>query len=99
LVLLPLFASSNTEEGKMVSSLERLTLINAEERYSMVWVVFFFTVMYSMLGHILLYFFDEKRKSYQVHINEDASELTEAEISLHTVLLRGLNKSIPIKKA
>lgn len=97
LVLLPLFASSNSD--KVISSLERLTLINAEDQYSMVWVVFFFTVMYSMLGHILLYFFDEKRKSFQVQINEDPSELTEVEISNHSVLLRGLNKKIPIKRA
>jgi len=63
-VLLPLFSTSSG--AGTVTSLERLTLINAQDRYSMVWIVFFFTVMYSMLGHILLYFFDEKRKSFSV---------------------------------
>lgn len=29
----------------------------------------------------------------------DATDLTEAEISLHSVLLRGINKEIPIKIA
>ena len=97
-VLLPLFSTSDGP-ATAISSLEKLTLINAQGRYSMVWVVFFFTVMYSMLGHILLYFFDEKRKSFQVQANEDPNELTEVEISNHSLLLRGMNKKIPIKRA
>jgi len=62
----------------------------------MVWVVFFFTILYSLLGHILLYYFDEKRKSLQVQIHDDPTELTEVEIANHTVLLRGINKNMPI---
>jgi hypothetical protein len=62
----------------------------------MVWVVFFFTVVYSMFGHILLYFFEEKRKQLSVEFKEDASDITDAEISSHSVLLRGINRSLPL---
>lgn len=65
----------------------------------MVWVVFFFTIVYSLLGHILLYYFDEKRKHLQMQTNEDPTDLTEVEISMHAVLLRGINKKVGIKKA
>jgi hypothetical protein len=63
---LPLFATSKNVDAAMLSSLERLTLINAQDGYSMVWVVFFFTIVYSLLGHILFYYFDEKRKHLQM---------------------------------
>lgn len=65
----------------------------------MVWVVFFFTIVYSLLGHILLYYFDEKRKHLSMQTNEDPSEFTEVDISMHAVLLRGLNKKICIERA
>lgn len=32
-------------------------------------------------------------------MNEDPTELTEVEISMHSVLLRGINKKISIKRA
>ncbi|CDW80277.1 integral membrane protein [Stylonychia lemnae] len=103
-ILLPLFLTSKDQNHEVIaasqsSSLERLTLINAQERYSMVWVVFFFTILYSLLGHILLYYFDEKRKALQVQIHDDKTVLTELEISNHSVLLRGINKNIPIRYA
>jgi hypothetical protein len=34
-----------------------------------------------------------------MQINEDPTELTEVEISMHSVLLRGINKKISIKRA
>jgi hypothetical protein len=78
-VLLPLFLFSENSENNnaITSSLEKLTLIHAEKQYSMVWVVFFFTVMYSMLGHIFIYFFEEKRKSLAVEYSSDPTGLTE----------------------
>lgn len=76
-----------------------MTIINAQGQYYRVWVVFFFTVVYSVMGHMLLYFFEEKRNSWKVNMGDDPSELTEVEISAHTVLLRGLNKDLPLMKA
>ena len=63
------------------------------------WVVFFFTIVYSMLGQILIYFFEEKRRSLHIDFTEDIEELTEVEISQHSVLIRGLNKNIPLENA
>ena len=45
------------------------------------WIVFFFTIVYSMLGQILIYFFEEKRRSLHIDFTEDIEELTEVEIS------------------
>jgi hypothetical protein len=74
-------------------------LINAKNKTALVWAVFFFTVVYSMLGHIFLHFYDEKRKALQVHnLNIDPTQLTEQDISMHTVLLRGINKEVPLEK-
>ena len=53
-----------------------------------------------MMGHMLLFFFEEKRKQWKVKIqNIDPSDMTEAEISMHSLLLRGINKTLPIKEA
>jgi hypothetical protein len=76
-----------------------MTVINAYGQYYRVWVVFFFTVVYSMMGHMVLYFFEEKRKQWKVNMNDDPSELTEVEISSHTVLLRNLNPNLSLQKA
>lgn len=61
LVLLPLFLTVENSEAETSSILEKMTLINAKGQYYRVWVVFFFTVAYSMMGHMLVYFFEEKR--------------------------------------
>ena len=42
--------------------LDHMTMLNVTGEYGIVWTVFFFTVIYSVMGHILLYFFEEKRK-------------------------------------
>lgn len=95
-VLLPVFRYA---DSKVIvnSYLERLTLINAKDQYYQVWIVFFFTIVYSMLGHMLLYFFEEKRKALQFDLTTDANTITEVEISNHTILLRGINKKLPLK--
>lgn len=100
LVLLPIYILNfNSEEVQITSFLERLTLISVQGKYYSVWIVFFFTVVYSLMGHMLIYFFEEKRKSWKVDIKEDPTELTESEISLHSVLLRGINEDIPLQEA
>lgn len=75
-----------------------LTLVNVynvEGQEYNVWIVIFFTVLYSVMGHILLYSFEEKRKELKVESKDDPTELTEAEIAMHSLLLRGLNTDIP----
>lgn len=44
------------------SLLDNLTMINVTGEYGAVWTVFFFTVIYSVMGHLLLFSFEEKRK-------------------------------------
>ena len=65
----------------------------------MVWVVFCFTLIYSMLGHIMIYFFEEKRKQLQIEFNDEAYDFTDVEISNHSVLIRGINKNMSRKWA
>lgn len=79
-----------------------LTLVNVynvEGQEYNVWIVIFFTVLYSVMGHILLYSFEEKRKELKVESKDDPTELTEAEIAMHSLLLRGLNTGIPVAVA
>jgi hypothetical protein len=53
-----------------------------------------------MMGHMLLFFFEEKRKQWKVNVkNLDPTEMTEVEISMHSVLIRGINREIPLKEA
>jgi len=95
--LLPMFATGEAQE---VTSLETLTLTNIMEESYKAYVVLFFTVLYSMMGHMLLFFFDEKRKQWKVDTeNMDPTEMTEIEISYHSLIVRGVNESVPWAKA
>ena len=80
--------------------MDMITLVNliGEGSYN-VWIVLFFTILYSVMGHMLLYQFEEKRKELKIEANQDPLELTESEITTHTILLRGLNPDIPLKEA
>lgn len=94
-----MFATADTTSGTTVTSfLQTLTLYNAKDQPSRVWMVFFFTIVYSMLGHIFLHFYDEKKKALQVESqNLDPDGLTENQISMHSVLLRGISKNMPLE--
>ena len=94
-ILLPIYVIAGRDRKEEVASLlQKLTLINASDHYKVIWVVFFFVVAYSMFGHIMIFFFDDKRKQFQVQLNQDVSEITDHEISLHSVLMRGINREL-----
>lgn len=79
--------------------LEYMTLVNASGSSYRVWIVFFFTMVYSLMGHMFLYFFEEKKKSFKSKLNEDPTELTEVDISSHSLILKGLGRTVPLEKA
>lgn len=76
-----------------------MTLNNAVEEEYRVWIVFFFTEVYSLMGHLLIYFFENQRKILTQTNNTDPTELTEVEISHHAIMLKGINRSIPYETA
>ena len=44
------------------------------------------------MGHLLIYKFEEKRKELTQTTHKDPTELTEVDISHHTVMLRGISR-------
>jgi len=75
-----------------------MTFLNASGQYYPTWIVFFFTVFYSMMGHILLYFFEEKRRSLQIRSKKNP-ELTEEDVSDHSLLIKGIKRDVPVAQA
>lgn len=51
-----------------------------------------------MMGHMLMFSFEEKRKQWKVNVkNLDPTDMTEVEVSMHSILIRGINRDVPIK--
>ena len=44
-----------------------------------------------MLGHTLIYFYEEKKKVLPSSFNDD-SQMTEAEIAMHSLMITGINR-------
>eukprot|EP00347_Sterkiella_histriomuscorum_P005148 403357711 len=104
MILLPLFVTSSTPTDKKskiqtITTLERLTLINAQDRQELIWIVFLCTVLYSVMGHVFIYYFDYARKSLNISNEQKEQELSEQQIAMNTLLLRGLNKEISQREA
>jgi len=59
-----------------------------------VWIVFFFTVVYSMLGHLLIYFFEDKMRVLPSLGSKNNAILTNSEIAQHSLMIRGINKHL-----
>ena len=76
-----------------------MTLVNAVGEKYRVWIVFFFTMIYSVMGHMFLYFFEEKKKSFKSKLHEDPTELTEVDISNHSLILKGIGTHVPLERA
>ncbi|CDW87165.1 integral membrane protein [Stylonychia lemnae] len=97
--LLPLFITSEQKHIHVRSTLEKMTLINAQDRNEMIWMVFFFTILYSILVHIFISAFDNLRKNLCTEPPKDDNQLTEQEVSMRTLLIRGINKNISQREA
>lgn len=46
-----------------------------------------------MLGHILIYFYEEKKKVLPNLFNDD-THMTEAEIAMHSLMITGINREL-----
>lgn len=46
-----------------------------------------------MLGHTLIYFYEEKKKVLPSSFNDD-SQMTEAEIAMHSLMITGINREL-----
>ena len=62
-VLLPTYYFTKEDTGEKEFTLQELTMRPDDQKNEfVVWIVFFFTVVYSMLGHLLIYFFEDKMR-------------------------------------
>lgn len=56
-----------------------------------IWVVFFFTVMFSLLCHIFIYYFGEKNRSLPALGKHDELKFTNEQIAHQTMIIKGIN--------
>jgi len=94
-ILAPLFYYA--EPDGLNGSLEKISFLNAQGHYYISWIVFFFTVLYSMMGHIFLFFYEEKRQSLNIQTTR-SKDITEEDISKHSLMVRGISKTVPIER-
>jgi hypothetical protein len=95
MVLLPTFMYG---EGRAATALERITFINVIGQYYSTWIVFLFTVLVSMMAHIFIYFFEEKRRALAIKREKEAI-IHEEDTAFHTVLVRGIDRDLSIEQA
>ena len=81
------------------TTLESMTLINAYNEKYRIWIVFICTGIYSIMGHSMIHMFETKRKQLKDKEVTEACEMTELEISLHTVMIKGINRSVAQSEA
>lgn len=96
ILLLPLYITGKKAEEKNLkyTTLELMTLLVAENDEFRIWVVFIVTAIFSVLGHLMLHHFDHKIKSFQDKSKVEASEMTELDMSLHTVMITNIDRDI-----
>ena len=75
--------------------LEALTINNISGSDALAWIVFFFVIIYSIMGHLLLYSFEKKNKDLRDSFKGDPSELAESQIAQYHLIIKGINKQIP----
>lgn len=96
-VLIPIYYTSPVEEGKAeITSMARLTILNASNQYYRMFAAFFFTVLFSTFGHFFIYIYEERRNRWVRKRDKDGL-INEIEISKRSLLLRGLNSKLPLK--
>lgn len=54
------------------------------------WVVFLFTIIYSMSGHVLNYIYIETRKKYFPNQLQSTTKLNDSEVAMHSVMIKNL---------
>jgi hypothetical protein len=87
----PTYLGADTEESSNYSLLQRMTVLNNIKNYYLMWGVFFFTIVYSMFGHMLLHLFEEKRRQQSMNISSNKDVVNELHLANHSLLLRGLD--------
>ena len=98
-VLLPMFVEANKDPESDLSSLQKMTIINATDKYAEMWVAFVFTVCYSIGAHVMMYFYERKRRKLKMKTLSEDQEISESDISQHTILIRGINRKLPLEVA
>lgn len=92
LVMIPMYISADDSTG--YTFLQRLTVLNNLQNYYLMWIVFFFTIVYSMFGHILLHLLDEKRRQFSMTQSDDSDYINEVHLAKHSVMARGINPDL-----
>ena len=89
LVMIPMYV--NADDNQNYSMLQRLTVLNNLKNYYLMWIVFFFTIVYSMFGHMLLHLLEEKRRQQSMMKSDNEDAMNEVHLATHSILIRGIN--------
>jgi hypothetical protein len=96
--LIPLYYSGQPLEGQHLSSLSELTILNLFGTQNKVWYSFASVFINSVGAYIIIYKFWKGTVELKIKRHEMHVKFTQREISKHTIMIKGIPKSLdPVK--
>ena len=94
LVFVPLFTIDFLEKTKDfdLSILQKLTIKNAYHNKGKLWLVLFFSFLYTFMAYYHVY--NYKKKLEIIHQMVQTEDSMDSDIALHTIHIRGLNRKL-----
>jgi hypothetical protein len=92
LLFLPLFSLRYNEGNIEIPMMKKLTIENAYENTGKLWLVLFFSLLYTCFAYFHVYNYKKKLTIIQNTVQTEDS--MDSDISLHTIHIRGINKSL-----
>jgi hypothetical protein len=98
IVFVPLFSIKFLETKEFdISMLQKLTIKNAYDNQGKLWLVLFFSFLYTIMAYYHIY--NYKKKLELIERKVETEESMDSDISMHTLHIRGLNKNLSYLEA
>jgi hypothetical protein len=98
IVFIPLFTIKFLETHEIdLSTLQKLTIKNAYHDKGKLWLVLFFSFLYTFMAYYHVY--NYKKKLEIIHRKLQTEDSMDSDISLHTLHIRGLNRNLSYSDA
>lgn len=93
LVFIPLFTINFFEYKNIdLTTLQKLTIKNAYLNKGKLWLVLFFSFLYTFMAYYHVY--NYKKKLEMIHTMVQTEDSMDSDMSLHTIHIRGLNRNL-----
>jgi hypothetical protein len=93
LVFIPLFTINFFEYKHIdLTTLQKLTIKNAYLNKGKLWLVLFFSFLYTFMAYYHVY--NYKKKLEMIHTMVQTEDSMDSDMSLHTIHIRGLNRNL-----